>query len=101
MAVGQGLAPSGHQRWGSALNPERNRQVDRIFQAALLRDPAARATFLAEACAGDPDLRREVESLLSSDEQAHDFIESPALEVAPELVADPHAETATGKVIGP
>ncbi len=34
---------------------------------------------MADACEGDPDLRREVESLLRSDEEAGSFIETPAV----------------------
>jgi serine/threonine protein kinase len=83
------------------LKPERNRQIDKVFQAALARDPAERAAFLDEASAGDPSLRRDVETLLASDEQAAGFIESPALEIAPELVADDHNTSVTGKTIGP
>lgn len=83
------------------MKPERNRQIDRIFQAALARDPVARQAFLDEACAGDAELRRAVESLLSADEQANSFIESPALEMAPELATDRGAITLTGRVIGP
>ena len=52
------------------MKPERNRQIDKIFQAALAHDPSKRAAFLAEACAGDPALRKDVEALLASDEQA-------------------------------
>ena len=83
------------------MKPERNRQIDGVFQAALARNQAERAAFLDEACAGDPALRREVEALLSSDEQAEGFIESPAIEIAPELVVDDHKTNVTGKTIGP
>jgi hypothetical protein len=51
-----------------------------IFAAALEKgDPAERAAFLDEACAGDPALRREVEALLQSHEAAGCFLEQPAL----------------------
>ena len=80
---------------------ERNRQIDQVFQVALARNPAERAAFLDEACAGDPVLRKEVEALLSSDEQGGGFIESPAVEIAPELVADDQTPTLVGQTIGP
>jgi serine/threonine protein kinase/Tol biopolymer transport system component len=44
---------------------DRRRQIDDVYEAALEREPAARGAFLAEACGGDSDLRREVESLLA------------------------------------
>ena len=89
------------QNLGAALKPERNREIDRVFQAALARDSAERAAFLDEACINDPELRRDVEALLASDEQSGGFIESPAIEIAPELVADELATTVTGKTFGP
>jgi hypothetical protein len=50
-----------------------------IFSQALDRDdPAERAAFLDEACAGDPDLRRRVEALLRSHARAGDFLDMPA-----------------------
>src|SRR5688500_10831769 len=85
----------------TALKGERNRQVDRVFQAALACVATERAAFLDEACAGDPALRNDVEALLASDEQAGDFIESPALQIAPELVADDKTKSLIGNTIGP
>ncbi len=63
----------------SRVNAVRTRQIEDVFHAALERPPADRATFLGEACAGDGELRAEVESLLAADDQAASFIESPAL----------------------
>jgi TolB-like protein/Flp pilus assembly protein TadD len=54
---------------------DRWEQIGRIFEKALDRDPAVRSTFVTEACAGDGDLRREVESLLRAHEQAGSFME--------------------------
>ena len=60
------------------MTPERWRQIDAVFQEALDLPAADRAAFLDRACAGDADLRREVELLLSADQRAGDFIEAPA-----------------------
>ena len=49
------------------LTPERWRQVASIYELAVEQEAASRPAFLAEACAGDEVLRREVESLLSQD----------------------------------
>ncbi len=57
------------------------REVDRVFAAALERSAAERGAFLAAACAGDSELRREVESLLAADERIGDFLERPAGEL--------------------
>jgi serine/threonine protein kinase len=47
--------------------PERWKEIDHIFAAALELEPAERAAFLDEACAGDELVRQEVESLLAND----------------------------------
>jgi len=60
------------------VKPDRWRQIDELFDAALERDPTQRAAFLDGACAEDPSLRREVESLLAAHERAGSFIETPA-----------------------
>ncbi|HZW08792.1 MAG TPA: protein kinase [Phycisphaerales bacterium] len=46
------------------MTPERLRQVEAIFIAAVELPPSQRATFIAEQCRGDEGLRAEVESLL-------------------------------------
>ena len=69
------------------MQAERWQEIDRLFDAVLEREPAERAPFLAEACAGDEDLRREVESLLAAHDGATKFIEAPAIEVAAKAAA--------------
>jgi eukaryotic-like serine/threonine-protein kinase len=61
---------------------ERWKQIERLYHAALERETATRAAFLAEACAGDEELRREVVSLIAYDGHSASLIESPVLEVA-------------------
>jgi WD40 repeat protein/serine/threonine protein kinase len=52
-----------------------------IFEAAAaLSDEDKRAEYLDIACRGDPDLRRQIDSLLSADEQAGNFLRIPAAE---------------------
>ena len=69
------------------MTPERWQQVEQIYHSALERGESQRASFLKEACAGDEELRREVESLLAQQAEAENFIEAPALEVAAKGVA--------------
>jgi eukaryotic-like serine/threonine-protein kinase len=47
-------------------------RVEEIYHAALERSPELRAAFLAEICASDFELRREVESLLAQSGDAMD-----------------------------
>jgi non-specific serine/threonine protein kinase/serine/threonine-protein kinase len=53
---------------------------------ALERPSSSRAAYLDEACAGDTELRAEVESLLASHEEAGEFIESSAIDSLAEYV---------------
>jgi serine/threonine-protein kinase len=48
------------------MNPERWRQVERIYHEALECASSERASFLSDACGGDADLRNQVEELLRS-----------------------------------
>ncbi|MGH9839360.1 MAG: serine/threonine-protein kinase [Blastocatellia bacterium] len=66
---------------------EKWKEVERLFNAALELEPAARGSFLAETCAGDEELRREVESLLAFENETAGFIRKPALEVAANVLA--------------
>jgi serine/threonine protein kinase/TolB-like protein/Flp pilus assembly protein TadD len=83
------------------MNPERWQQVDRLFHSALECAPSARAAFLEQACTGDEALRREVESLVESHEQPDSFIESPAADLAAELLAGTEEVLAAGQAVGP
>jgi hypothetical protein len=61
------------------MTPERLQRVKKIFDHALRCEPQRRAEYLADACAGDPQIRGEVESLLSAHEAAGTSIEEPTL----------------------
>jgi serine/threonine protein kinase/Tol biopolymer transport system component len=63
------------------MTPERWEKLAELHRQALERPEDERAAFLAKACAGDEELRQEVESLLVNAEQAGSFLESPAIEV--------------------
>ncbi len=67
-------------------------RVARLFDQAVELPPEGRAAFLDQACAGDDELRREVESLLRADDGATAFLETPAAEAAGDLFQTP-AET--------
>jgi serine/threonine protein kinase/Flp pilus assembly protein TadD len=54
---------------GASLSPERRRQIEEVFEAALDRPPEERPSFLLSACAGDLALHAEVAALL----EAHDL----------------------------
>ncbi len=79
------------------MEPERWQQIERVVQRALDREEAARETYLDEACAGDPQLREEVEALLGFDRKAESFLDAPAVEWAGVELGD---EGMVGRVIG-
>ena len=82
------------------MTPERWQQVDKLFHAALKCEPGRRAAFLTQSCAGDEPLHVEIESLIASHEQAQDFIEMPASDVAAELLARNQSTLEVGQTIG-
>ncbi len=100
MEHGQSLALPGAERRRNLMKAERWRKVNDLFQSAVERAPEDRAAFLDEACHGDEGLCREVESLLASYERAENFIESPAFEIAPELLTNDMAGALVGELIG-
>jgi serine/threonine-protein kinase len=83
------------------MDPERWQQIDQLFHSALNCEPAARATFLQQACIADEALRREVESLVESHEESDGFIEEPAIDLAAKLLARRAEALAAGQTVGP
>ena len=82
------------------MDPERWKQIEQIYHAALERKESQRSVFLQEACGGDSALRQEVESLLAHQQEAEDFIEAPALEVAAQGLAEDQAQSLIGGQLG-
>ena len=67
------------------MDPERWKSVESLYHAALDLDPSRRASFLDSACAGDPALRHEVESLIGYADQAGGMLEArPVMDPPPE-----------------
>ena len=69
------------------MDSERWKQVDSLLQAVLERPSEEREAFLRHACSGDQALEREVRSLLTAQQEAGGFLESPAMEVAARVLA--------------
>ncbi len=82
------------------MEPDRWSEVERVYHGASARPAGERAAFLAEACAGDEALRREVESLLAEPASASAFLEGDAAAVAAQLVSNGDASVVTGRRIG-
>ena len=69
------------------MDSDRWKQVDSLLQSVLERPPEERDAFLRNACAADQALEREVRSLLTAQQQAGSFLESPAIEDAARAIA--------------
>ena len=82
----------------AAMSPERLRRIEELYHAAREGTADERAALLAQT---DPELRREVELLLT-DPGGCEFLDRPAIENAPELLADSSlTELAAGVSLGP
>ena len=64
------------------MTPSRFGQIERLYHAARELAAGQRAGFLDEACGGDEELRREVESLLAQDVAAPNALDRGAWEAA-------------------
>jgi serine/threonine-protein kinase len=82
------------------LGPDRWAAVERLYHAALTRPSDERAAYVANACAGDEELRREVESLLAQDASAAVGLTQGAVVGAAELVTDIGRSVLTGRRLG-
>jgi eukaryotic-like serine/threonine-protein kinase len=81
------------------MEPERFRQVERLYHAALGREASQRSAFLEETCGGDTSLRREVESLLAHS-AATSFLNSPAIELAGKVLAQENSRRRQAEEMG-
>src|SRR5215468_2465549 len=82
------------------MTPERYQQIDQLADAALELGVEERAAFLDQACAGDEELRRQVERLLSAHEREDGFLLTPALESIAQEMAAVQAQSLIGRRLG-
>jgi serine/threonine protein kinase/tetratricopeptide (TPR) repeat protein len=78
------------------MEPERWRRVEELYHAASQVATKERARFLKDACGEDAALRQEVESLLTHEASAEEFIQVPAFEVAARLMAQDECVRSAG-----
>ena len=83
------------------MTPERFRSIEEVYHAARNREPGDRSAFLAEVCAGDEALKRQVESLLEQDSGSRTgILDHPAAELLPESAPKLSIRLASGKSLG-
>src|SRR5262245_6246982 len=85
---------------GFSMTPDRNRQAETLFNAALEMAPDEREAFLAEASGSDVELRQDVESLLAVYDQQESFLDAPPINAAIRVLAKMDAESGRERVIG-
>jgi serine/threonine protein kinase len=80
------------------MTPERFREVEELYHAVCEGSGEERAALLART---DPELRREVKSLLAQ-HTSGEFLDRPAIRNAPELLKDSTFDgLAAGACLGP
>jgi tetratricopeptide (TPR) repeat protein/tRNA A-37 threonylcarbamoyl transferase component Bud32 len=83
------------------MTAEQWQNVRKILERALELDSSARAAYLDEACAGETELRGELESLLAAnDEATRAFLAGKAIDYVSEF-ADTISDQLEGRRIGP
>jgi eukaryotic-like serine/threonine-protein kinase len=82
------------------MDADRWAKIDRLLGQALEVQPETRADFLTAACAGDDQLRREVESLLEAHAQTESFLGTPALDLIARRLASEGEPSLVGKRLG-
>lgn len=82
------------------MTPERWQQIDGIFHSVLEHPLHARTAFLRRACGTDEALRSEVESLIEFHEESDDFIDTPAGDLAAELLNGGRTRLGAGHLVG-
>ena len=88
------------------METDRWKQIEQLCHAALALERQQQAAFLDGVCAGDEELRSEVESLLAYQKQGDHFIEAPAFVMAAKALAKDNMSSAghdqlIGRRIGP
>jgi serine/threonine protein kinase len=83
------------------MTPERWEQVSEALDKALHFSSAQRQDYLAEIAHRDPELSRELESLLASNQEAGaEFLNMPALQTTQHEAEDAHRRTLCGQRLG-
>jgi serine/threonine-protein kinase len=83
-----------------SVSPDRWARVKAVFLDAIERSGEDRDAFVLQACAGDDELRAEVQSLIASDGAAGSFCEIPAPALLTDGDAVPPARLESGTRLG-
>ncbi len=73
--------------------------IEEIFHVAMSYDPAERQMYLARACAGDADIRREVESLVAAYDSGS-LLDQNAVTLAMRVIGTRPEDSMAGQEVG-
>lgn len=79
------------------MNPDRWKQVSRIYGVALAKQGHERGRYLDQVCGDDPDLRLEVEALLAESREGETPLDRPVAALAAAVLGD----NLVGRQLGP
>ncbi len=79
------------------MTPERWKQIDALFAAALDWAVDRRSKLITEASAGDEELRREVESLLQAHDRASTQLRAPGANAGARLLLGTEGDALSGE----
>lgn len=86
---------------GHTMDPERWQRLSALFEQAVELEGEARAAFVRQHCAGDPELRAALEAMLAGD-QSDALVDAPLHQfIDPALLDSPTDTTASGSLLGP
>lgn len=83
-----------------ALDSQRTIRIEELFEQASALPAGEREAFLREACGDDKALLDDLQSLLSSHDQAQAFMETPAVDAVDTHPSRKHLLARIGKRIG-
>ena len=78
------------------MTPEMRLKLAKVFDAARGLPAAGRAVYLDRECAGEPELRHQIDGLLSRDQAPDELLDRPAWEAMPT-----ETNVSEGTLLGP
>jgi eukaryotic-like serine/threonine-protein kinase len=82
------------------MTPEQYKRVGELYHEAVSLKPEDRAAFLDRECGGDSVVRREVEALVASHNEAQSFLAAPAVAVVAKQLAEEQITLPARRQIG-
>src|SRR4030095_6790774 len=79
------------------MRPEKWRNIQEIFRSALEHAPEERAAFLDAACKNDPELRREIDSMIEEASHTSIFMDVPFARYSRKILDFAREDSLTGR----